>query len=121
MPAPYLMVEAADAATVSAARPDLEALAGMADVMGLFLFAGEVRVRARFFAPSAGVAEDPATGSAAVALAALRRWQGDMSGAFDVAQGEEIDHPSLIHCRWDGGRIVIGGTVVHDEVRVLDA
>ena len=43
-----------------------------AEAKGVFLFvrgSAEDRVRARMFAPGAGIVEDPATGSAAAALA----------------------------------------------------
>jgi trans-2,3-dihydro-3-hydroxyanthranilate isomerase len=50
----------------------------------------------RMFAPLDGIAEDPATGSAAAALAALL---ADLEGApvtLDIAQGVEMGRPSRI-------------------------
>ena len=58
--------------------------------------------RCRVFAVEAGVAEDPATGSAALALGA---WlvvsgllPGDGTTAYDVVQGVEMGRPSLLSC-----------------------
>ena len=77
-------------------------------------------VKARFFAGEVGVAEDPATGSAAVALAAHLRTSGQTEGRLVIHQGDEIGHPSTIQLRWDEVSSSIGGTVVRDEVRELD-
>lgn len=58
--------------------------------------------RARVFAAGAGVPEDPATGSAAVALGAYLVVSGllpaDGETAYDVVQGVEMGRPSLLHC-----------------------
>jgi trans-2,3-dihydro-3-hydroxyanthranilate isomerase len=58
--------------------------------------------RARVFAAGAGVPEDPATGSAAVALGACLVVNGllaaDGETAYDVVQGVEMGRPSLLHC-----------------------
>jgi trans-2,3-dihydro-3-hydroxyanthranilate isomerase len=55
--------------------------------------------RARMFAPGLGVAEDPATGSAAAALAGwLAGRSGLLSGTlnWEIRQGEEVGRPSRI-------------------------
>jgi PhzF family phenazine biosynthesis protein len=77
-------------------------------------------VKARFFAGEVGVPEDPATGSAAVALAAFLRTAGQAEGQVVIHQGDEIGHPSTIQLRWDADFSSIGGTVVRDEVRELE-
>jgi predicted PhzF superfamily epimerase YddE/YHI9 len=65
-------------------------------------------IRARAFVPEAGIAEDEATGSAALALCAR------LSRPIVVHQG----HGSVILARPTGGdRVEIGGRVVLDEVR----
>jgi trans-2,3-dihydro-3-hydroxyanthranilate isomerase len=78
------------------------------------------KVTARFFAPAAGVPEDPATGSAAAALAAIRHHRGEKVGRMTISQGDEIGHPSTIEVSWDGPVVGLGGTVRRDEVRVLE-
>jgi len=77
-------------------------------------------VHSRFFASSAGVDEDPATGSAAVGLAAVLRHEGDPEGTRIIYQGDEIDHPSTIHLSWDEDETTtIGGTVAEDPPRLV--
>ena len=76
-------------------------------------------VRARFFAPGMGVVEDPATGSAAVALAAVLRHEGEGSGSATIDQGAEIGSPSRIDLAWTVRDTVIGGVVVDDGWRTV--
>ncbi len=118
MPKEYLVLEYEDADTVAHLVPDFDVLA---DVFGTLAFArhGD-RVRARFFAPEAGVPEDPATGSAAVALAAACLRSGEDFGDLVIDQGEETGFPSRIRLRWNPETASIGGTVTRDEVRFLD-
>jgi trans-2,3-dihydro-3-hydroxyanthranilate isomerase len=56
--------------------------------------------RCRVFAFEAGVGEDPATGSAALALGAWLVATGALpdGGAYDVVQGVEMGRPSLLSC-----------------------
>jgi len=59
-------------------------------------------IRARMFAPLAGVPEDPATGSANCALGGLlAHYNGDASGTFSwrIAQGVEMGRPSVLVAR----------------------
>jgi predicted PhzF superfamily epimerase YddE/YHI9 len=65
-------------------------------------------IRARSFVPEAGIIEDEATGSAALALCA------QLGRPITVHQG----HGSVLVCRpVDNGRIEVGGRIVLDEVR----
>lgn len=76
--AAHLLVPAADPAAVDRARPDaqrLRALLADAEAQGCYLFAplasgSSAHAYARFFNPTVGITEDPATGSAAGPLAA---------------------------------------------------
>jgi trans-2,3-dihydro-3-hydroxyanthranilate isomerase len=87
------------------------------DHFGLFVFARTARsVTARFFVPSAGVSEDPATGSAAVALAHEFKLRGEHEGRVTIAQGDVMGHPSTIHLAWGTFGSRIGGSVVRDAV-----
>ena len=76
-------------------------------------------VRARFFAPGMGVEEDPATGSAAVALAAVLRHEGEPSGASVIHQGAEVGSPSRIELSWTSRNTAIGGAVTADGRRTV--
>jgi trans-2,3-dihydro-3-hydroxyanthranilate isomerase len=79
----------------------------------------EDAVRARFFAPGIGVEEDPATGSAAVALAAVLRHEGYPSGTLTIHQGVEVGSPSRIELSWTARDTAIGGAVVEDGQRTV--
>jgi trans-2,3-dihydro-3-hydroxyanthranilate isomerase len=83
----------------------------------LYAHDGEGRLRARMFAPPSGTIEDPATGSANAALAALLLSLGTApSDSFDVVQGVEMGRPSLIHAAArraaDGIRATVRGRCV---------
>ncbi len=81
----------------------------------------EVDYRARMFAPALGIAEDPATGGAAVALAAYLaahddQWS-DGTLKWVVEQGVEMGRPSVLYLEADkrGGEVVasrVGGFAV---------
>ncbi len=99
---PHAYVELPDAAAISALRPDLQALVPHTHAYGANCFALDgTRVRTRMFAPGDGVPEDPATGSAAVGLAALLVRTGRVASgaALTVEQGAEIGRPSVLHVR----------------------
>jgi trans-2,3-dihydro-3-hydroxyanthranilate isomerase len=89
-------------------------------------------LRARMFGPGAGVLEDPATGSAAAALAgylATRSGSRDGTQSFVIEQGFEMGRPSLLTVAFDraAGRLTavrVGGTAVRvadGEMRVEPA
>jgi len=101
----FLIAELRDRAALQRARARVdgfEALAadGMPPDVHLYVHSGdEVDLRARMFAPFDGVPEDPATGSANGALAALLAgYDPAPSGSFRwrVAQGVEMGRPSLL-------------------------
>ena len=73
--------------------------------------------RARMFDPLAGIPEDPATGSAAVALAALLLSVIDAPTLdLEIEQGVEMGRPSLLYAGArrapDGIRASVGGSAV---------
>jgi trans-2,3-dihydro-3-hydroxyanthranilate isomerase len=74
-----------------------------------------VDIRSRMFAPLHGVPEDPATGSANVALAGLLaslKPEPDLSLKVRIAQGVEMGRPSLL----DGTAEKRGGKVVETQI-----
>lgn len=114
LPLPYLVFEYDDVDAVASADPDMDAIA--ASGAEVYIVApGAEALRSRFFAPAMGVDEDPATGSAATALAAVRVAQGQHHGEQLIHQGEEINQPCAINLRWDGDRVSLGGTVTEDD------
>jgi trans-2,3-dihydro-3-hydroxyanthranilate isomerase len=120
--APFAIAELADAAALAAAAPDAAAFRAhlpIAAAVGLHLFTrlGPGRLRARMFAPLGGVMEDPATGSANVALGGLLLHKaGGDALAIEVEQGIEMGRPSLLAlAAWReaaGIRVSVGGGVV---------
>jgi trans-2,3-dihydro-3-hydroxyanthranilate isomerase len=116
-PLDYRLIELPSQAAVAGAAPNTEALA---PAHGLTLYhRAEDAVRMRFFIPEAGIKEDPATGSAAVALATMWAARGEPAGEVFIHQGEEIGHPSRIELRWSDATASIGGRVVEDDPRVV--
>jgi trans-2,3-dihydro-3-hydroxyanthranilate isomerase len=112
MPLDYRVVEMSTVEQVAAASPRVDYFGA---AHGLTLFARDgAKVRMRFFIPDAGIPEDPATGSAAVALATRFAAGGELNGRASIDQGEEIGHPSRIELRWEGRIASIGGTVAED-------
>ncbi len=105
-----------------APRFEYRQLGSPAEVRGLCASAQEVNsyawawiddaagtIRARSFVPEAGIAEDEATGSAAIALCA------QLDRPITIHQG----HGSVLLCRpFADGRIEVGGKVVLDEVKL---
>ena len=117
MPKPYLVAQYADSATITGLEPDMNVLE---EIFGTLCFArNETRAHSRFFAPVGGVDEDPATGSAAVALAAAMVDAGEAEGRLSIDQGAEIGTPSRIELSWNTQSARIGGTVVHDRVQLV--
>ncbi|TCK26490.1 PhzF family phenazine biosynthesis protein [Pseudonocardia endophytica] len=90
---------------VARAVPDAAAILALAPAAtGLMIGsvdADVARVHARTFAPGSGVDEDPATGSAAVALGVFLADRGltppEGEHAFTVSQGTEIGRPSTLY------------------------
>ena len=106
-------------AQVATLAPDLAALA-RATPAGVSCFAGSgLRWKARYFAPGQGVNEDPATGSAAGAIAChlLRHGRVDSGEEIEISQGSEIGRPSTLYARVTGTReridsVEVGGSAV---------
>lgn len=97
---PFLLVELTGPDALASASPDIAAFRKAASDPGRLAIFCYVRdgeqIEARMFAPLGGILEDPATGSAAAALAA---WLGKLdgrSGSFGISQGVAMGRPSLI-------------------------
>jgi trans-2,3-dihydro-3-hydroxyanthranilate isomerase len=108
------------AAAVTALRPDLGAVAAVGEVgVSCFAVDGEGQVKTRMFGPALGVAEDPATGSAAGPLAVhlARHGQTEFGQRIIISQGEEIGRPSRLEAMAEGSaaqldRVRVGGGAV---------
>jgi len=113
----YIALESAE--QVAALKPDLGALqAATSDGVNCFARDGE-RFKTRMWAPSHGVAEDPATGSAAGPLAihlARHGWVA-FGEQIEIVQGVEIKRPSTLFAQVEGegdriDRVYVGGSAV---------
>lgn len=111
----HLYVELESAQAVSALVPDFAALSRVTEFgVAAFHFDGSA-CKVRYFAPAAGVPEDPATGSAAGPLAVLLRRAGRLEedAILRIEQGVELGRPSELYARVLGsgeeGSVEVGG------------
>jgi len=120
--AAHLLVPARDRAVVDRARPDAPRLAAaLAQVggQGCYLYCLDpvdpaAVAYARFFNPTVGIWEDPATGSAAGPLVSRLVALGVVPDGAPVLveQGYAIGRPSRIRVQVSGKRVQIGGAAV---------
>jgi trans-2,3-dihydro-3-hydroxyanthranilate isomerase len=108
---PFVFVELRDRAALERARINPAGFEAIREALGesirtsLYLYArgdGDENIRARMFAPLSGVPEDPATGSAGCAVAALlTHHREEESGEFSyrIAQGVKMGRPSNLLAR----------------------
>ena len=128
----FVCIPLADCDAVAAARFDNaawnQAFPADAWVRQVYAMAGDFapggRIKVRMWGPSVGVAEDPATGSAAAVLAAsLTAGLPEREGVFtwSIEQGAELGRPSFITATAEkrDGRVVSicvgGGAVIVGE------
>lgn len=138
----FCFIQLATPEDVDAAVPDIAALtSGFADAWTstLYAFSGDPvdggEIYARMFAPGMGIQEDPATGSAAAALAAYaatRDPRPDLQISFAIVQGEKIGRRSEMAVQADkahghvvtvrvGGAVTVVGSGVLELQAVADA
>jgi trans-2,3-dihydro-3-hydroxyanthranilate isomerase len=131
---PFVIAELRDRSALERARANISALevigaTGVWPVVHLYTRVTDgFDIRARMFAPLSGVPEDPATGSANCALAGLlAHYSKQPSGGFSwrIAQGVEMDRPSVLRARaektngvvqatWVGGAtVLISEGIIH--------
>jgi trans-2,3-dihydro-3-hydroxyanthranilate isomerase len=115
----HVMVAVESAERVSQLAPDLNRVAELPfDCVSVFHATG-ASAKTRVFAPAAGVAEDPATGSAAGPLGwhLLRHGRLEAGQVLEIQQGVEIARPAALRVRVQGDRarvesIEVGGHAV---------
>ena len=132
---PVLFVEVVDSSVLAQVRIDIDGfdrllVEGAVPYVHVYTSkAGGTDIQARVFAPLDGVVEDPATGSANCALAALlshHRSEGDGEFSWCVFQGIELGRRSVlrIRARKENGCVVaswVGGTCVMVSEGWIDA
>ena len=122
---PFTFVPVAGLAAIARCRADLTRFEALFPTAAAYIFCGETvapghAFHARMFAPTFGIAEDPATGSAAAAFAGLIAARGGLADgehAIAIEQGYEMGRPSLIRLEMAiaAGKLVsasIGGDAV---------
>ncbi len=105
---------------VAELKPNLSVLADLGEVLGINTIAGSGSSwKTRMFVPGGGIAEDPATGSAAgpLALHLARHGRIGFGDEIEITQGVEINRPSKLYARVDGDaerveRVEVGGAAV---------
>jgi trans-2,3-dihydro-3-hydroxyanthranilate isomerase len=115
----HLYIELASPEEVAALAPDPAAL-GRATAAGVNCFAQDGgRWKTRMFAPTHGVIEDAATGSAAGPLAVhlARHGRIPFGQRIEISQGTEIGRPSTLYAEAHGNadrleRVAVGGSAV---------
>ena len=115
----HVYVEFPSEDAVAALQPDIGAIERLGDY-GINCFAGAgARWKTRMFGPALGVAEDPATGSAAgpLAIHLARHGRIEFGSDIEIVQGVEISRRSLLHARVEGSaerieRVFVGGSAV---------
>jgi trans-2,3-dihydro-3-hydroxyanthranilate isomerase len=114
----HVYVELASEADVAGLKPDFRALGDLPIAVSCFAGRG-TRWKTRMFALFHGVAEDPATGSAAGPLAVhlARHGRIGFGEEIEIRQGEEIGRPSRLYARAEGTadrveRVLVGGSAV---------
>jgi trans-2,3-dihydro-3-hydroxyanthranilate isomerase len=115
----HAYVQLADEAALAALEPDIGALAQLGPVGANCFATRERAVKTRMFGPGLGVAEDPATGSAAGPLAVHLARHGvvDFGARIEIRQGAEVGRPSVLHACADGSgerldAVTVGGAAV---------
>jgi predicted PhzF superfamily epimerase YddE/YHI9 len=98
------------AAEVAALEPDMRALSQL-DCLGVIVTApgDDADFVSRFFAPRAGVPEDPVTGSAHCTL--IPYWAGRL-GKSELFARQISKRAGELFCRNAGERVAIGGRAV---------
>ena len=119
----YFLLEGED--EVAALEPDVGGLlramreAGLPSIHANCIAGAGTRWKTRMFAPGSGVAEDPATGSAAGPLACCvaRHGLAPFGEELVISQGAELGRPSTLYARVEGtaealASVEVGGSAV---------
>lgn len=121
---PFLVVELSSQEALERASFNMSVMEALQkrrvtpDILLYIRSSGNADIKARMFAPMDGVPEDPATGSANCALAALLTHHDPAdSGEFSwkISQGVEMGRPSMLHARTQKTKGRVTGTWIGGE------
>jgi len=120
--APFVLAELKDRARLAAASARSDVFTreiSRLPVTSIFIYAQVAEdgldIRARMFAPHHGIPEDPATGSANVALIGLLaklRGESDLRISRTIAQGVEMGRPSLLQAEAEKHNGIVTATYI---------
>jgi len=115
----WLIAELGDAATVGAIGPDMAAVAALSvrlEIGGVTVFGaasdGRSAIHVRSFAPAHGIPEDPVCGSGNISVAAFLKRAGRLSDGYLARQGMQLGRDGEVSIRFDGDKILLGGSAV---------
>jgi trans-2,3-dihydro-3-hydroxyanthranilate isomerase len=115
----HVLVTLATERDVARLAPDLAALARLPFTLANCFAGRGRRWKTRAFGPSAGIPEDPATGSGAGPLACHLARHGliPFGEEIEITQGVEIGRPSTLYARVQGSRarietVEVGGVAI---------
>jgi trans-2,3-dihydro-3-hydroxyanthranilate isomerase len=120
--APFILAELKSRAALAAASPSADVFrleVTRHPVVSILLYAqvdeADIQIRARMFAPHLNIPEDPATGSANVALIGLLaklRPEADLSLSKTIAQGVEMGRTSILEATAEKQNGVVTATFI---------
>ena len=111
----HVLVELPSASAVAELQPDLGALTRLMPEGAVCFARDGSHWKSRVFVPGAGVAEDPATGSAAgpLALHLARHGRIAFGDEIEISQGSEIKRPSTLYAvAHSPEHVDVGGSAV---------
>jgi PhzF family phenazine biosynthesis protein len=114
----WLVAELTSAAAVDALAPDMQAISELSNrlaIGGVTVYGaskdGRSAFHVRSFAPAHGIPEDPVCGSGNISVAAYLKKAG-RKDAYLARQGMQLGRDGEVSIRFDGGRILLGGSAV---------
>jgi len=115
----WLVAELASADSVAALAPDMQAVAELSNrlqIGGVTVYGaardGKSAIHVRSFAPAHGIPEDPVCGSGNISVAAYLKKAGRLGGGYVARQGMQLGRDGEVSIRFDGDRILLGGSAV---------
>jgi PhzF family phenazine biosynthesis protein len=115
----WIVAEVADAKLLAGLAPDLQAMAELTDRIGITGVTaygaandGQAAIHVRSFAPAHGIPEDPVCGSGNISVATYLRKAGRFAGGYVAKQGMQMGRDGAVSIRFEGVKVLIGGSAV---------
>jgi PhzF family phenazine biosynthesis protein len=115
----WVVAEVADAKLLAGLAPDMQAMTELTDrleITGITAYGasndGKSAIHVRSFAPAHGIPEDPVCGSGNISVATYLRKAGRLAEGYVARQGMQMGRDGRVAIRFEGGKILIGGSAV---------